>query len=323
MKQHITYKTSLLLLLLLGVVGCETVVEFRGEYMEPVAVLNSVVAPDEPVRVFYSSSVFILSDNASASTHIDDATVELYINGTFVEQLAPAADTDQWGSNQRYYYMSSTCPKPYDQVTIRARSAEFPEWASATAIIPSDASVGNLQVVQEEVDDDGYIYGSAQVELSDAEGAKNYYWVLGHILTRQSVEESFVAHPYRHIFDYTDLAFSEGKTEGMLGDLLGSSSGENYALFDDTLIEGQKRYSLTMDWDIYQNYVAYDALFEVQCYQMDKHLYKYLRSLALADSESLFNEPVQIYSNVVGGIGIVGARSRIKTMQCLYSEIDK
>lgn len=321
MKASIT-RSALVLVFFLSMLSCETIVEFKGEHQEPLPVLNAVVVPDEPVKVFYSSSVFIL-DDAYSDTHIAGANVELYINGEFVEELKAASDSNQWNGNERHYYISSHCPNNNDQVRIQARSSQFPEWAGATVTIPADLSVDNLQITQTNLDEDGYLHGKAQVSLSDALGEKNYYWVLGHTLCRESEEEDFTAHAYRYLFDYTDIAFSEGKLEGVMDEILATSGGGRYAIFDDTLLEGKDDYPLTMDWSLYEYYTQYDALFEVQCYQTDEHLYKYLRSLALAGNNSLFSEPVQIYSNVEGGIGIVGARSRTKSLQCLYSEINK
>lgn len=321
MKASIRHSV-LFLVFFLSMLSCETIVEFKGEHQEPLPVLNAVIVPGEPIKAFYSSSVFILDDAAYSDTHIAGANVELYINGEFVEELKAASDSLQWNSNERHYYISKHCPNNNDQVSIRARSSKFPEWAGATVTIPADLSVDNLQITQTNLDEDGYLHGKAQVSLSDAEGKKNYYWVLGHICCRESEEEDFQEHAYRHLFEYTDIAFSEGKIEGVMDEILATSGGSRYAIFDDTLIEGKADYPLTMDWSLYEYYTQYDALFEVQCYQTDEHLYKYLRSLALANnSNSLFSEPVQIYSNVEGGIGIVGARSRTKSMQCLYSDI--
>lgn len=303
---------------LLAMVGCETTVEFKGEYVEPQAVLNSVVSPDEPVRVFYTSSVFILEEYIPHTTHIEGATVELYINGELVDTLTPAHDDNQW-YERRDFYQSTVTPSPADVVTIRARSDEFPEWVSATVTVPYDIVVGELEVTEEGIDDSGYHYGTASLELSDPEGVENYYWILGHTLYREGEEGDYPAWG-RH-FSYTDVAFTEGKVEGVLDELLGASYGR-YMLFNDTLLEGQKEYPLSMEWDFYKYSHQYDVLFEVRCYQMDENLNKYLRSLALADNDmGMFSEPVQIYSNVEGGIGIVGARSRLVVLQKLYSEL--
>lgn len=320
MKQNRLQQIVLSLVALAMVVGCETTVEFRGEYTEPQAVLNSVVTADEPVRAYYAKSTFILA-NEPQTDYIDGATVELYINDSLVETLSPASETNKWGQEIRFY-QSNLAPRASDKVTLRARSDEFPEWVSATVTVPYDVAVGELRIEEQGFDEGtGFRNGTAILDITDPEGVKNYYWVMGHILYRNNPEEEFPASG--RWFDYTDVAFTEGSAGDALGGLLGASTGRNIT-FDDTLLEGQGTYPLTMEWDVPDSYVQNGVVYEVLCYQMDENLYKYIRSMELADSElAMFGEPVQIYSNVEGGIGIVGARSRIQTLQKLYSEVEK
>lgn len=42
-----------------------------------------------------------------------------------------------------------------------------------------------------------------------------------------------------------------------------------------------------------------------------------------SDSNSLFGEPVQIHSNIEGGLGIVGSQSALISYQKEYSEVAK
>jgi hypothetical protein len=53
-------------------------------------------------------------------------------------------------------------------------------------------------------------------------------------------------------------------------------------------------------------------IYEVVCYQIDENYFKYLRSVQVADNTAMFGEPVQIHTNVEGGIGIVAARSTVE-----------
>lgn len=303
-------------LTLLFVAGCETVVEFRGEYVEPQAVLNSVVTAAEPIRVYYAKSSFILA-NEPQTNFIGGATVELYINDEFVERLSPANYVNDWGE-RRDFYLSTIAPTQNDRVTIRARSEEFPEWVSATVEVPCDVMVGEFRIEESGIEGtSGYHYGTAILEISDPQESDNYYWLMGQTLCRNEPDDEF---PVRGLgFDYTDVVFSEGSADSVLGEIIGSTMGRT-AIFDDTLLAGEERYPLQMEWDVSDYYVSNGVLFQVQCYQMDRHLYKYLRSVELANDNAMFSEPVQIYSNVEGGIGIVGARSRITTLQKLYSE---
>lgn len=317
MKQNRLQQMVLSLVALFTFVGCETTVEFRGEYTEPLAVLNSVVTAGEPVRVYYAKSTFILA-NEPQTNYIDGATVELYINDLLVETLSPASETNQWGEKIRFY-SGNLAPRAADKVTLRARSEEFPEWVSATVTVPHDVAVGELRIEEQGIEEGtNYHYGTATLEITDPEGMENYYWVMGQTLCRNEQGGDFPPNGRR--FEYTDVAFTEGNADDALGGLLGASTGNNIT-FNDTLLEGQGTYPLTMEWDVSDTYIQRDVLFEVMCYQMDENLYKYIRSMELAGSDlAMFGEPVQVHSNVEGGIGVVGARSRVVTLQKLYSE---
>ena len=308
------YKATVVFFLLLSLVGCETVVDFKGDYVESLPVLNAVLAPDEPVRASYSRSVFILAENTD--TVIDDGTVELYINDVFVERLKPAVDTTAWG-DINHYYIGTTTPKVADRVTLRASSAEFPEWVSGSATIPESPVLGDLTIEHSESVEEGYTNLSARVEFSDPAGEQNYYLLSGSLVKQY---DNPYAYAQRLYFEYSDIAFREGKAEGVLDELLGEW-GDN-ALFADTMIDGLQGYPLTMECEYASDYWNEPITsFEVACFQIDQHLYKYLRSEELADNAAMFGEPVQIYTNVEGGIGVVCARSSLVVRSKSYSEL--
>lgn len=312
--RSIIYKIMVLAAVVLSAVGCETIVEFRGDYVESMPVLNAVISPDGPVRATYTRSVFILDDDSE--TIIKDGTVELYINDEFVEMLQPVEETSEWQGTS-FYYLGTVTPRVADKVTIRARSAQFPEWVSGTATIPYAPTVGDLKIETSEAMEEGYTDLTARLELTDPEAVTNYYFVRGCIVIPN---DNPYAYYQRLYFEYTDLAFREGKADGLLEELLGGS-GDN-ALFADTMIDGQQNYPLTMECEYATTYWNVpEALFEVTCFQTDEHLYKYLCSEKLAGNAAMFGEPVQIYTNVEGGIGVVCARSSLVVRSKSYSEL--
>lgn len=295
--KKIVYKSVVALVALLSMVGCETIVEFRGEYVESQPVLNAVVSPDGPVRASYSRSVFILADKST--TPITDGTVELFIDDEFVERLTLTSEMTEWGETI-YRYEGTVRPSAGDKVTIRARSDEFPQWTSGTTTIPYQPNVGKLSISESNSsEEEGYDVMTIRMELSDPEGVADYYFVRGMAIQGDN--------PYANpgFFDYTDIAFREGRTEGLLDELLGGFG--DHAIFADAIIDGEQNYPLTMECEIYYSGESYT--YQVECRQIDEHLYKYWRSMNLADNATLFGEPVQIHTNVEGGLGIVGAQS--------------
>ncbi len=304
--QHI----SILFTLCVVLSACETDVEFGREHMENFPVLNSVVTADEPVRVYFSRSVFILDDRES--TYVVDATVELNINDTYIESLRLESG-EMWDGEVIYYYQSSTAPKMGDRVTIRARSEEFPEWVSGTTVIPDGPAVSGLEMSVSGVTD-RRLRGKAHIVLSDPEEESNYYWVCGKLYdTQPDPDNHYISTPYEFL-TYSDVAFSGGANTDILEELLGEGSGDTI-IFDDSLIDGTREYQLKMEWAASEWWAneSSDVYLEVMCQEIDEHLYKYYRSMELADSASLFGEPVQIYTNVVGGLGVIGSQSKVQT----------
>ena len=294
--------------LLCGTVACETVVEFRGEYTDPMAVLYSVVTPGEPIVAYYSRSVFMLDEGNP--TYIRDGVVELYINDEFVEQLQMEEQVSEYDEITILYRGTATAAVA-DKVTLRARCEEFPEWVSGTTVVPFDALVSDFVVTPNEINEEGRLAGGASVRLTDPDGATNYYLVEGWTLIYRDPERPI--YNYTIPFEYSDVAFSSGRSSDVILELI--NDAPDYVVFDDTLIDGQKEYLLTMEWEFGEYYLHnYPLSFNVNCLQIDEHLYKYMRSVELSDNVQLFGEPVQIYTNVVGGVGLVGSRSRAVSM---------
>ncbi len=290
--------------------GCETEVEFRGEDMASLPVLYSVVSPEEPVRAYYSQSVFILDNGAP--TDIANGTVELHINGTFRERLKMVEERSEYG-NSRLYYQGETMVSPLDRVMVRACSPRFPEWVSGTTVVPEAISVGEFEVARGNTSEEGRVAGKATLPISDPEG-ENYYWLESTFYVTRDPSHPYGGYSYS--MNYTDVAFSSGRTNDILMDYINDSP--DFALFDDSLIEGVEEYTLSMEWDFGEYYLQYPVTFNMKCCQLDENLFKYYRSVELVQNGlEMFGEPVQIHTNIEGGLGLVGSRS-----VCVVAEVD-
>ena len=329
---------TLSLLMAFALWGCETEVEFKGEYMEPQLVLYSVVTAGEPVVVHLSNSVFILDEATSEKQ--TGAEVELYVNGSFVERLAEydyeEVVTEVYGDyvytetiRHQYYQSSHTCSSG-DQVEIRVRCKGFEGEVSGKTTIPQDPILGNLSATISPSEEDEYggrsvTKGNVYCPLTNEAGSANYYWMHGYVVAKYAYEDYYSG----KIIEYyqntglgfeNDMVFTGVDANGIFDDLLGSSGGDEYVVFDDSLIDGVEEYPLTMSYGFFAEESIEEPVFNVECWQIDDNLYKYLRSLELADGEGILSEPVQIHSNIEGGIGVVGSRSKLVSRTLLFSE---
>lgn len=322
MKRFLQYTVGLFVAALL-LVGCETDVEFRGEQMEPQMVVYSVVTAGEPVRVFVSRSSFIL-DNEDYSV-VKGASVELWVNGALVERLKEVdydeVISDKYGDyeytetrHHHYYESTHTCTTG-DNVEIRVTSTLFEGEAVGKTTIPSEPTLGTLSATIDSVEDGGFTKGTLRCPFTDSEGEKNYYWLRGGICND--------SHYMCRWATYSDIAFSGGAADGLLGEIIGSDY-EEYIIFDDVLLDGKESYPLSMEWNINQESLnSAGTVFRVECCQVDDNFYKYFRSLELSGDGIFATEPVQVHSNIEGGIGLVASRSATATRELLCHKTEK
>lgn len=322
MKKFLQYILSPIVMVV-ALAGCETDVEFRGEHIEPQMVVYSVVTAEEPVRVFVSRSSFIL-DNEDYSV-VKGASVELWVNGALVERLKEVdyneEVSDKYGDyeytetrHHHYYESTHTCTTG-DNVEIRVASGLFEGEAVGKTTIPSEPTLGTLSATIDSVEDGGYTEGTLRCPFTDSQGEKNYYWLRGGICND--------SHYMFHWASYSDIAFSGGAADGLLGEIIGSDY-EEYIIFDDVLLDGKESYPLSMEWNINQESLnTADTVFRVECCQVDENFYKYFRSLELSGDGIFATEPVQVHSNIEGGIGLVASRSATATRELLCHETEK
>lgn len=300
------YRAIIIATALLGAVGCETVVDFRGDYTESLPVLNALVVPGEPVKVTYSRSVFILSDKSPSA--ITTGTVEMYINDSFAERLQLVEEHYPTGELRGYCYMSTRVPMTGDKVTIRARCGEFPEWVSGTTVIPTPPALGDMELKSLESIEEGMVRVSVSVGISDPAGEQNFYLLKGSMKPTATEDNPYYGDGI--LFSYTDIAFRESSGEEVLEELL--EMGCDYVVFADGIIDGKEDYRLMMESEYSEWRLENGPIYEVECYQIDENYFKYLRSVQVAENMAMFGEPVQIHTNVEGGIGVVAARSAVE-----------
>lgn len=297
---------------MLALVACETDVEFRGEQMEPQMVVYSVVTAGEPVKVFVSRSSFVLDDEIHPE--VRDVEVEVWVNGAFAERLVEVEEEDPRGMGIQHYYTGEILCHSGDRVEIRVTSSGFEGTASGSTTIPAEPTLGELRATITSIsEDEVFAEGMLYCPLSDPADQANYYWLRGMI--------SDIDHPAINWVRYTDVVFGGGAPEGILGEIVGEEYRE-YVLFDDALIGGKRDYPLAMEWD--HNLSDLDhSLYRVECWQVDENLYKYFLSLELSADGAMFAEPVQVHSNISGGIGLVASRSATATRELLCHEAEK
>jgi len=306
----------IVLLLMFGIlISCETEIPFNGKITEPMLVVNCIPFTDTVIQADITASRFFLS-NESEFKVVENATVDLYINGAFKEKMM------EYGQG---IYRSHYIPLEGDVVKLNVSAAGYESvWAESTVPMrlaefqvdstinrtTTDYIVYNYGYNDAGYDTVGVRYSNIhdfKLIFTDVAGESNYY--------RLVVKETTIAGEYsmpRYLDNFDDIVFGT-KKENMDG-VFSESPYDRYNIFSDELIDG-KTHTITIP--IAQSYetfydradtTTYGKTVNFNLQSISKGYYLYLKSLkALEIASPFMSEPVQIYTNVNGGLGIVGA----------------
>jgi len=297
--------------------SCETEIPFNGTITEPMLSVISLPFTDSVIQANVTASRFFLS-NENDFKVVDNATVDLYINGTFKENLIA-----QGQGNYRSQYI----PVEGDIVKLNVSAISYESvWADATVPlkvagfqIDSTITRSNTSLIIEgsnyggsvvRLDTVGTTYSNIHnfnIKFSDLAGESNYYRLVVKLTTTAN---GYSTVSYQNNFD--DIVFGT-KKENMDG-IFSESPYDRYNIFSDELIDGKPHtitVSIPVSYDTYYDRVDttdYERSVSINLQSISQSYYLYLKSLkALEIADPFMSEPVQIYTNVNGGLGIMGA----------------
>lgn len=324
---------KLTILTILGVAlltACEKEIEFNGEQTESKLVINSLVEPGKPIVAKLSKSVFFL-DNEANTEAPDDLVATLYVNDNSIGEMTLRHDTvwneyvyDDYGNLDSSYYLIPAYTSPYipvvgDVIKIMASANGFDDVEGETSPLPNEVDwhpIG-LETNQWEVsyydyegDTSWYISCKMQLllEIIDANPGKTDYYKL-YVSVGGFSDEGTGSRFYIST-TYNDPVFGGTGTEEYDEfniDLLSRPEG----VFTDVLFDGRS-YTVKLPLFIYIDF--YGTLpdsfqLPMQLEHLSKEYYYYLNTCEQGDELSqFFAEPMQTYSNVKGGYGVVGGR---------------
>ena len=325
----ITIATAILL------TSCEKEIEFNGEQTDPKLVINSLVEPGQPVKANISKSYFFLDTPDTSAP--DDVVATLYVNGNYIGEMAKQFDTvylggyeyDDMGNEIPSYYLATSfvndyCPTGGDIVNIKASANGFEDVEATTSPLPNavEAQV-DMEVTRwnswyqesyEETGEDSVLFISATVNLTitiidpnpgqgDAfririEQYKSDPDTRNHVYCSVKYDDPVFgsALPNNDFIDMSDL---ETRPEGVFSDVL--FDGRSYQVkFTEMYVE--MTVDEPLDPDFFQLPVSLEHL--------SKEYYNYLYTCDQGDvAMQIWAEPIQTYTNVTNGYGVVAGRA--------------
>jgi hypothetical protein len=303
-------------------VSCTKEVKFDGEQKESKLVINCLCEPEKPIKARITKSYFMLDYYGNSELH-GAVDAKLYVNGNFQENLVNTSDTIDSSGQDDPVYMSQYLPNVGDVVKIQVSSAGFVDAEGTSEAIPD---VANFQSTLEDLmlqwqydyeyydweGDTSYCYSSysgnanLQVTLTDNNPEEMDYYYLHFALENHSETPNYHG---RLNIQYTDPIFDP---VGLNSGLFDFEIYNNEGLFSDKFFAG-KSYTIKIPIDFaleMPQEAQSDFSLSVSVKHVSKAYFNYLSTCGNGnnmDGMAFFTEPMQIYSNVENGFGIVGS----------------
>ena len=315
--------------------SCEKEIEFNGEHSDPKLVINSLVEPGQPVSAAISKSFFFL-DNDANTLAPDDLVATLYVNGNRIGEMTPHFDTiasyDIWDPNEsnlghvRKVYMHDYCPVEGDIVKITASANGFDDVEGETSALPNAVDCQMEVEIMKwysqyshpyydggEYEEDSVLQIAGTLNLTfiltdPNPGKPDYFRLIADGNKGNYGDENW----YSLIFDYNDPVFGVGFNENEIIDISDLDTRPE-GVFTDVLFDGSM-YRLKMevrfDCQVDEDYDPDFFRVPFRMEHLSMEYYHYLNTCDQGDEiNSFFAEPIQTYSNVTNGYGIVAGRT--------------
>lgn len=317
--------------------SCENEIAYTPLSKEPLLVLNAMLDASST-----ENFVFLHLSTPTSTSVVNEATVTLYINGQEKETATPVSShpNKQVSKNlatakQKIFRLSSSL-HPGDNIRIEAITENGDYHATAEVTVPQ---VGNpikvdTSTVRIKIKSSRIPYRQYKINAQDRLDESNYYRleILNDINTHYQFEDP--EYPDTTIsYQYTDLINREDVilTDGHLMTDDDKENGElfpyiknKYNIFNDNRFKN-KPYTLKVYTPLYNDHVQNALILSRKTYlnhtitvrllSLSEETYRYLKALNCLESDDyseVLMEPVNLPTNVKGGIGFVGVWTETK-----------
>lgn len=318
MKNNVIYVVIALCLMMMT--ACEKIIYLDKDDIEIKTVVNAMLYADSTAVVNVTRSKSIV-DYMPENYHGEDAEVRLYVNGAFVEKLTFSDSC----------FVGDYILRQGDEVRVEVERPNVKTTVAQT-YIPYAAEIIEVQVDSVTT----YLFSDIYTESQFVYDSVQEAWVMSlcHDLHADHIARAELS---------VAVTFQDGTHEGECYRLCDLTPTKNYRAFmtsTDTIISGyidsnefgfeetfNNRYMVfddraingmcyTMNLDVVYNYSGFtDSFYNLLTYNplsmsfcsISRDYYYYAVSLNKYEDQgfNLFAEPIQVYSNVENGIGVV------------------
>ena len=284
--KHILFSISVLSILF----SCTKQIDFTADQIQEKIVVNSLFTEDSLWNAHISHSRSVL-DN-SPHNFLDNATVSVFDeSNNLVTTLNHVSDG--------FYQSSSATPIANETYRLEVDAPGYTS-VSATNSIPTEVPIINVDTISTE-DSEGNPVLQVTMNFTDPVGVSNYYML-----------------EMQYVLDYSQWGFEEeerGRLEITCNDpniesvnsfsFLGEENAYNYLLLKDDQFDGQN-YTLRFYVINWADFKEIDLTGEIRLMNTSEEFFNYRKSYEVYENaiNNPFSQPVQVFSNIVGGIGV-------------------
>ncbi len=293
-------KLSIILLAFLFISSCEIVVDLDIPPHESLLVVNSVINSSKDslfAYVSYSQGSFDIGSVA----YLNDAVVNIYEDNVFLGAMSYQSIPQNFNEfdmsiDTLYKYFLAYSPRAESMYSLQVSHPNYPD-IEAQTYLPKAVpfSIDTVLVLEENME-----YGSnirLQLSFEDLE-EENFYRL--RVFARKN-----------NYYYYSEIETSDASMFSNEGPV--QSGGSTFygrdALFDDQLFNGEQK-TITLDSFVYSDF---SSDYSLELSSISKEYFLYLRSIDLYNNNNNFSiisgEPIQVYSNIENGLGIMGSIS--------------
>lgn len=305
--------------------SCEKVVDFNPGEVEPYVVVVSKPVSDSLVSVYVGYSRFFL-DNREFNG-VDNATVTITSGGnTAVGTYDPRCfyydDYYYYGMDTTFYggYKFTVCPHPGDTMRLSASVPGHDNTVTATTVVPPQPQVEIVDYVIDTLDEDPYgssFYYRLRFRIN-CNSNREFFKVKLFCGEMKQIQNDTVwvwdtTQMNSQYFSVSDPIVNNASIEGALDGDDGGFDGREMFFSTERFTGGSHEF--TMEFEYYNyfieqthiNRLGMPVVIEVQSMSEEIYRYEITSTGYTSDLDNLFAEPVQVYCNIKGGIGIFGA----------------
>ena len=320
-------KRYILIVLLLAVVmsSCEKVVDFDPGDVSPYVVVVSKPVSDSLVSVYVGYSRFFLDNREFKG--VDNATVTITSGsntsvGTYDPRCFYYDDYYYYGMDTTFYggYKFTVCPHPGDTMRLSASVPGYDKNVTATTVVPPQPQIEIVDYVIDTLDEDPYgssFYYRLRFRIN-SNGNKEFFNVKMFFGGMKQTQDDTVwvwdtTQMISEYFSVSDPIVNNASLEGALDGDDGSFYGRIMYFSSERFSGGAHEF--TMEFQYYNGFIdqthinglEMPVVLEVQSMSEEMYRYDITSTGYTSDLDDLFSEPVQVYCNIKGGIGIFGA----------------